>query len=267
MSERKPFRPEPRARTGPAAATPRPPAASDEEPHAFDATLWPGWAVGELVPPPLPSELDDPALARAQERFWDHVLREARARETPAEQQRAAHHGVAFAARLLDQLAGPRLAVQRVACRPPERAPALRGRVAEVLQAAAMLGAAPRLDLAVAAGAGRELWDEACDSWVELPDGIPAGRYLALSVTGDSMLPLLHPEDIVLVRLASAVARDTVVVARHPENGYVVKQVGAVTDGQLELLSLNPAFPPITIPRDDQLVLGTVVLRWCAHGA
>jgi hypothetical protein len=36
---------------------------------------------------------------------------------------------------------------------------------------------------------------------------------------------------------------------------------------ELELLSLNPEFAPVRIPRDEQSILGTVVLRWCEHGA
>ena len=28
----------------------------------------------------------------------------------------------------------------------------------------------------------------------------------------------------------------------------------------------NPDYPPVVIPRDPSLVLGTVLLRWCTHG-
>ena len=67
------------------------------------------------------------------------------------------------------------------------------------------------------------------------------------------------------VQVGSAVARDTVVLARVPDAGYVVKKVGKVTRAQLELQSLNEAFPPIVVPRDDRTIVGTVVLRWCPH--
>jgi SOS-response transcriptional repressor LexA len=126
---------------------------------------------------------------------------------------------------------------------------------------------APRFDLGIAAGAGRVLWDEPCDSWVSIPPELPRGRYVALTVKGDSMLPLLHSGDIVLVKLGPDAVRDTVVVARRPDDGYVVKRVGRVTPGQLELVSLNPDFPaPIIVDRDEGTVTGTVVLRWCGHG-
>jgi hypothetical protein len=126
---------------------------------------------------------------------------------------------------------------------------------------------APRFDLGIAAGAGRALWDEPCDSWVSIPDELPRGRYVALTVKGDSMLPLLHSGDVVLVKLGPDVVRDTVVVARRPDDGYVVKRVGRVSPAELELMSLNPDFPaPIVVDRSEGTVTGTVVLRWCGHG-
>jgi SOS-response transcriptional repressor LexA len=69
----------------------------------------------------------------------------------------------------------------------------------------------------------------------------------------------------VLVQVGTAVARDTVVLARVPDAGYVVKKVARVTRGELELQSLNDAFPTIVVPRDEHTVVGTVVLRWCPH--
>jgi phage repressor protein C with HTH and peptisase S24 domain len=79
------------------------------------------------------------------------------------------------------------------------------------------------------------------------------------------MLPLLHSGDVILVRLGPEVARDTVVVARRGDDGFVVKRVGRVSRASVELLSLNPAFPPVRIRRDADSVAGTVVMRWCAH--
>ena len=147
-----------------------------------------------------------------------------------------------------------------------EQEPAVRGTVAQTLDDADRARCAPRLRQAIAAGAGRELWDDECESWVKLPPGIPTGRYVALTVAGESMLPLFHPGDVVLVKLGQQVARDTVVVARVPDGGYVVKRVGQVTRGRLELQSLNPAFAPVTVTREPGVVVGTVVMRWCEHG-
>lgn len=165
---------------------------------------------------------------------------------------------VARARRLAARALGFRHAVRCI-----DRTPAAVG----VPTVASDLAAAPRFDLGIAAGAGRALWDEPCDSWVSIPDELPRGRYVALTVKGDSMLPLLHSGDVVLVKLGPDVVRDTVVVARRPDDGYVVKRVGRITPAELELVSLNPDFPaPIVVDRAEGTVTGTVVLRWCGHG-
>ncbi|HEY0971332.1 MAG TPA: S24 family peptidase, partial [Gemmatimonadales bacterium] len=117
-------------------------------------------------------------------------------------------------------------------------------------------------ELRVAAGAGRELWEQGCDRWVELPEGLPRGRYVALGVWGDSMEPLLTAGDTVLVRLGAAPAPGAVVVARLADDGYVVKQVGRVTTRTIELRSLNPAYAPVRVRRVPDAVLGAVVMAW-----
>jgi phage repressor protein C with HTH and peptisase S24 domain len=159
------------------------------------------------------------------------------------------------AARLKVRLAGPP---------PVERAP-IAGMITDVLEAARARHLAPQLDLGAAAGVGRDLWDEPCEQWVRIPDDAPAGSYVSLRVVGESMDPLLHTGDSVLVQVGNTVARDTVVLARLPDGGYVVKRVARVTRAELELQSLNDAFPPIVVPRDERTVVGTVVLRWCPH--
>lgn len=153
----------------------------------------------------------------------------------------------------------------RLVDHPPEELPAPAvGVLAHVVEAAAANRCAPLLDLAAAAGTGRELWDAACESWIELPEAVPRGRYVALRVSGESMAPLMHSGDVVLVRLGAVLASDTVVVARRPGEGYVVKRVGRIGRTMVELLSLNPEFPPIRIPRRDRLIVGTVVLRYAS---
>ena len=170
------------------------------------------------------------------------------------------------ARRIWSHAIGARLSVRLVDERAPMRAaPVGDATIANSLESALAERCAPWLELAPAAGVGRELWDDVCESWVELPDGVARGRYVALTVSGESMLPLMHPGDVILVKLGNTVARDTVVVAQHPENGYVVKRVGRVRSESLELCSLNPRWPPITVPRRDDTVLGTVIMRGCAH--
>jgi hypothetical protein len=172
----------------------------------------------------------------------------------------------AAATRLRARAEAARLKVRLVAGSPPVERAAQPGMIADVMEAARALRAAPRLELGAAAGVGRDLWDEPCEQWVRVPDDAPAGSYVSLRVVGESMDPLLHTGDSVLVQVGSKVARDTVVLARVPDAGYVVKKVGKVTRALLELLSLNDAFPPIVVPRDEHTIVGTVVLRWCPHG-
>jgi phage repressor protein C with HTH and peptisase S24 domain len=130
-------------------------------------------------------------------------------------------------------------------------------------------GLAPRrvpvVELGIAAGVGRELWDEPAEAWVELPNDIPTGEYVALRIVGDSMAPLMHTGDTVLVRRGGDVKRDTVIVARHPDDGYVCKRVSRLRRASIELASLAPGRPAIAIPRDARLVVGTVMLVWCTH--
>jgi len=126
-------------------------------------------------------------------------------------------------------------------------------------------GTAPLIELGVAAGTGRELLEEPCDTRVALPPGVPPGRYAALRVVGDSMRPLLHSGDVVLVALDVGVTAGAVVVARHPEHGYVVKRMGRPGAWGTPLGSLNPAYPTLMLPPGSGAVIGRVVLRWCGH--
>ncbi|MEP6731797.1 MAG: S24 family peptidase [bacterium] len=170
------------------------------------------------------------------------------------------------AARMRAKAEAVRLKVRIVNGAPPIERPGVRGMISQVLTEAKAMRSAPLLDLGAAAGAGRDLWDEACDQWVRVPDDVPHGSYISLRVVGESMDPLLHTGDSVLVHVGDQVSRDTVVLARVPDAGYVVKRVGKVTPSQLELLSLNAAFSPITVSREAHTIVGTVILRWCPHG-
>lgn len=123
----------------------------------------------------------------------------------------------------------------------------------------------PVVELGIAAGIGRELWNEPVERFVCLPREVPDGRYVALRVVGDSMAPLMHSGDTVLVRLGADVGRETVIVARHPDDGYVCKRVSRVLRDRLELASLEPERPLIVVPRQPELIVGTVVLVWCTH--
>ena len=207
----------------------------------------------------------DPSDA-AEAMFLEWYAREARATLSVAEQARLDAGADRFVRTIRSRRALERSRVREVASE-PESAPAWEeGTLAQVVAAAARVRHAPAIELSVAAGVGRELWDEPCERWIPLPDDAPDGRYVALRVTGDSMVPLLHDGDTILVKLGEEIVPDAVVVARVPDGGYVVKRVGGVAGSRVELESLNPDYPPIVIARDPSLVLGTVLLRWCTHG-
>lgn len=122
---------------------------------------------------------------------------------------------------------------------------------------------APDVELPAAAGTGRSIWDEVCDRVVLLPPDVPRGRYLAIRIKGDSMQPLFREGNTLLVRIGAPIRPNTVVLAQLPDDGgYVVKRVAWVGRTQLRLASLNPEYPPITVPRDERTVIGQVVLVW-----
>ncbi|MHB1224984.1 MAG: S24 family peptidase [Gemmatimonadaceae bacterium] len=202
----------------------------------------------------------------AQARALDWLARDARLAQSPVERVRTDGAGARFAERLLARRATARAieraGLRRLSSAPEERAPTRVAPVETAVEMARGERCAPLVELRVAAGAGRALWDQACERWVALPPGLPRGRYLALGVTGDSMMPLLAPGDTMLVRLGEGVAGGAIVVARVRDDGYVVKQVAGVTSRGLVLHSLNPAYAPITVALDTGVVLGTVLARW-----
>src|SRR6476469_8115771 len=71
---------------------------------------------------------------------------------------------------------------------------------------------------------------------IELPRAVATGhKYVALTVSGSSMEPALHAGDVVLVSVGTSVRHDSIVVARRPEEGYVVKAVGRLSRRAIEL--------------------------------
>jgi SOS-response transcriptional repressor LexA len=217
-------------------------------------------AVGQL----LEADADSPLWR--DPRFIDWLAVETRERDRRV-QRRTDRELISQGRSMLARLRARQLSVTRRMEPPCLRAPSVCGTPSDVLVPAAREHAAPVIELGVAAGIGRELWDESVDSWLEIPPDVPTGQYLALKVAGESMAPLMHTGDTVLVRLGAEVDRDTVVVARHPDDGYVCKRVGRIRGDTIELTSLETGRRPITIPRDPRFILGTVLMVWCEHGS
>lgn len=193
------------------------------------------------------------------------VIRGSRASRMSDDERRALRD------RILGGIAGERLRMRSVERALTTRRAMHAGRIGPALLAEAerQHHAVMVPELAIAAGAGAELWELECDTLVELPPDVPRGQYLTLRVAGDSMEPLLHSGDAILVRLGRAAAVGTVVVARLPDHGYVVKEVCEISHEFLVLRSLNAAYGPLRISRVDAegAVLGTVLMRWCSHGS
>lgn len=207
-------------------------------------------------------ERGDDGLLYQSESVLAWIGQDLRAGASAADRARDERDADAFARR-----AAGRLAVRRAERRlPPKplrrRAAPVAATVAQSLSLALDAGCAVMLELAAAAGAGRELWDEPCDTWVELPTDLPAARYVAMRVEGDSMQPVLAPRDVILVQLDATPAVDDLVVARRPDAGFVVKRVASLTPRQLELASFNEAYAPVSVRRDPSTVLGTVIARF-----
>jgi hypothetical protein len=197
--------------------------------------------------------------------YFDWLAREAAARQTAAERRATGARAEKWAAQMVAAGVTLRLPLLRVAGPPVLRHDPAPRPVAEVLAQPGRHACVPALEFGVAAGVGRDVWDVPCASWAELPEGVPPGRYVALGVDGRSMEPLLHDGDTILVQLDVEPVRGTVVVARHPDDGYVVKRVEKVGRRAIALESVNPAYGGVEIPRRPGLVLGRVVAAWCGH--
>ena len=205
----------------------------------------------------------DPANAR----YYEWLARDARARQSPAERTETAARAEDFAQRWAVRHQAARLRVTLASGAPAFATGARSISVRESVSAGRRTGRVPAFDVRAAAGTGREIWDEACDQWIVRPDELPPGDYLALRVSGDSMTPLLHDGDTIVLRIGGEASPETVVVARLPDDGYVVKKVARADADFLELESLNDAYSSRSVPRRDAAVLGTVVMRWCVHEA
>ena len=216
--------------------------------------------VGQRALPKL--DPDDPANAR----YFDWLAREARAQLTVSERAKLEVAATEFADRILARVAATEIPVLQLTGVPNVERRHDAMALSTALDQAARQRMVPWLEPAVAAGAGREIWEEPCDTWIELPEQVPSGRYVALPVSGDSMVPLFHAGDLILVRLGETCQSGDVIVARHPDHGYVVKRVGRIGRAKIELTSLNSAYRPMLLRRAEVKIMGTVVVRWCEHG-
>ena len=207
-------------------------------------------------------ELSDSELAYQDERFLFWLANDLRAGLDREQRSTDEREAIEFARRAITRLQ-IRLAEKRLPRRQlRERAATVNATLAHSIPAANRERCATILDLAVAAGSGRELWDEPCDRWLELPDDVPSGRYVALRVAGDSMAPVLDPREVILVQLDASPRVDDLVIARLPDHSHVVKRVASMKGSKMELASFNPEYESIYLARDPSPVVGTVIARF-----
>ncbi|MEM6625912.1 MAG: helix-turn-helix transcriptional regulator [Pseudomonadota bacterium] len=88
-------------------------------------------------------------------------------------------------------------------------------------------------------------WDE-----VSFP-GLNEGAAYALEIAGDSMEPLYRAGDRIVVAPGDSIRRGDRVVAKMHSGEVLAKEVGRLTDNRVELISLNPKYPPRNMSRSD----------------
>ena len=124
----------------------------------------------------------------------------------------------------------------------------------------------PRLPLGAAAGPGALAGDEApfdsfrfSRSWLR-EQGLVNAELSAIRVQGDSMEPLLHDGDEILVDRAQRSLRDGIHVVRIGD-ALLVKRLAAAGPGRATLLSQNYAYPPVEVTLDELEIVGRVVWK------
>ncbi|HEV7691970.1 MAG TPA: helix-turn-helix transcriptional regulator [Hyphomonadaceae bacterium] len=88
------------------------------------------------------------------------------------------------------------------------------------------------------------------DGWEEVRfPGLETEDVYALEITGDSMEPVYRRGDRIVVAPAMTVRKGDRVVARTKDGEVLAKVLGRMTERTVELLSLNPAYPPRELSR------------------
>ncbi|MEP3051125.1 MAG: S24 family peptidase [Erythrobacter sp.] len=90
--------------------------------------------------------------------------------------------------------------------------------------------------------------------------GLEGAQLSAITVTGDSMEPLLNDGDEILVDRSTRAFRDGVHVVRLGDN-LMVKRVANAGAGRISLLSQNLAYPPVDVGEDELEIIGRVVWK------
>jgi phage repressor protein C with HTH and peptisase S24 domain len=89
------------------------------------------------------------------------------------------------------------------------------------------------------------------DGWEEVRfPGLETPDVYALEITGDSMEPVYRSGDRIVIAPGAPVRRGDRVVVRTREGEVLAKVLGRQTEKTVELLSLNPTYPPRELARN-----------------
>ena len=116
----------------------------------------------------------------------------------------------------------------------------------------------------VAAGIPIEAIEDVIDYEEISEDMAKRGEFFGLRINGDSMLPMIYKGDIVIVRQQPDAETGDVVIVRINGDNATCKQLRKLSDGALELISMNPSYPPMFFSREDVInkpveIIGKVI--------
>ena len=81
--------------------------------------------------------------------------------------------------------------------------------------------------------------------------GLKPNNLAVISVRGDSMEPDLRDGDLILLDMAQTAPHDSRIYAVRYSADLFVKRAMELPGNRIQLLSLNPHYPPITVGADD----------------
>lgn len=103
----------------------------------------------------------------------------------------------------------------------------------------------------VAAGIPIEAIEDVIDYEEISEDMAKRGEFFGLRINGDSMLPMIYKNDIVIVRQQPDAETGDVVIVRINGDSATCKQLRKLSDGAIELISMNPSYAPMFFSRED----------------
>lgn len=116
----------------------------------------------------------------------------------------------------------------------------------------------------VAAGIPIEAVEDIIDYEEISEDMAKRGEFFGLRINGDSMLPMIYKNDVVIVRKQPDAETGDVVIVRINGDNATCKQLRKLSDGAIELISMNPSYAPMFFSREDVInkpveIIGKVI--------